>query len=483
MPSTAPVRGLSILLAVLVAVLMVFVVASTSVEAAPVPAGSTPVGSWSYGAVRTVSVGPVTGSDGWTYEGTATFGYTVTIYDNNTSSTNFELTVFRTMGAAFDVRFCLPSCSSPTNWVNLTYRAYESTAAISNFTTQATVFENGMGVPAIGLENSTVWLQANLTESSHEHLPMLGWAVDRTRYLSAAVAGHSTVDFTPSLGLLPTSLTPGTVWNATSAFVASGSASYAYYYAFHGPVHSTIVGPIAGELSFASDGSVAVAGAYAAGSSIRFGGVTYPAITLTVSGPFSVREGVVFIPKEVDFFGGSNPAWASNASGATGADQSTLDVRPFAGGHFGLAASSWLYATDSANPADQATSDSVGSGVQPAAASSNPVSSTVIQGEPESAAQSTAGQQCLTSGSNCPSALGPAARFPFGTVVVVGAIALVGVVVVLAVVSRRRSVPPPTYPNAVLYPPGAMHPAVPAGAPPTPGAPPPPEDDPLDHLW
>jgi hypothetical protein len=490
MAMRAPVKGLSVLLAVVMAVLMVFVVASASAEAAPVSPASSPVGTWSYGVVKTVSVGPLPSATdpNWLYEGTATFGYTVTSWLNNTTSTTFELTVLRTMGAAFSVLFCYRSCSSPTNWVNLSYRAWESTTGISNFTTRGSVVESGSPVPAVGLQNSSVWVRSNLTETYDAHLPVLTWTADKTRYLSGSIAGHAATTFTPALGLFPTALSPGTSWNSTSAFQAMGAANYSYYYGAHGPqpLHSTVIGPISGPLSVASHGTVAVDGAYAVGSSVNLGGVTYPAINLTVIGPFSVREGVIFVPNSTDLFGSSSSAATGNASGTTTVQQSNLDLRALGDGHFGLAASSWRLVTNSANPYDSATSAQVSpSQIAPAASSSsNPVSTVTLQGEPETSPQVTSTQQCLTAGAGCPaSGSNSSPRSFLGAVVVIGAVATVGALVALAVVARWRRLPPPAYLNAPLYPPGQMDHPVPARAGAAPAAPPVPEDDPLDHLW
>lgn len=484
MLTRVPVKRGSVLVSVASAVLMVFVLASSTVAATPVPTSSTPVGSWSYGAVKTVTVGPLHGADGWTYQGTATLGYTVTVFDNNTSATTFELTVLRTMGAAFSVEFCLPSCSSPTNWVNLTYRAWETNTAFSNFTTQGIVREGTHMVPAIALENSSVWVRANLTETSDEHLPQLLWTSDHTRFLSANIAGQSNVEFMPSLGLFPQSLAPGTVWSATSAFDAAGGANYSFYYSAHGAVGNTVIGPLTGSISLASHGNVTVDGAYAPGSTIDFGGVTYPAITLTVFGPFSVREGVIFIPTTIDLFGASNPAWAGNASGATVAQQSNLDVRPLSDGHFDLVASSWRYNTNSVNPADAAGSNSAAASIAPSVVSSNPVSSTTVQGQPESGATATTNQGCLTGGNGCPTvSVGPLPRSLVGDIILIGAVASIGALIAIGVVSRRRQLPPPAYPNAVLYPPGLGARGLSSVAPVKPGTPPPAEEDPLDHLW
>lgn len=472
-----------VLVATVVAVLMVFVVASSPANAAPVPASSTPVASWSYGAVKTVSVGPVTASDGWTYEGNVTFGYTVTIYDNNTSANTFELTIHRTMGVAFSVRFCLPSCSSPSEWANESYRAWETTTAFSNFTTQGVVQEgNDATVPAVALENSTVFLRANVTETSDVFLK--GEAGPHTHYLSAALAGDSLVDFSPALGLFPTDLTQGSSWSNTSAFVESGAGTYSYYYAAHTPFKNTVIGPVSGAISFATSGNVTVLGSYPAGSTISLGGVSYPAITLTVIGPFSVREGVVFVPSSVDLFGSASQPWAADANGTVSAQPSTLDLKISPGGHVQLAASSWKFGSDSANAADASSVASSSAGPTPAASTTNPVSSGTIQGEPESAAQSVSSQQCLTGGVGCPGTSGGStSRSVWGDVVLVGAIATIGALVAMAVVTRWRKLPPPAYLNATLYPPGQSLPPAPRGTPAKPAAPPPAEDDPLDHLW
>lgn len=480
----APIKSLPVLLTVMVAALMVFVLASGPVAAASVSAASTPVGQWSYGAVESISVGPQRAANGWMYEGNATIGYTVTLYDNNTSATTFELTLHRTMGAAFSVKFCLPNCSSPADWVTLSFRAWETTTAFANFTTQGTVEESAGTVPAIALQNSSVWVHANVTESVFEHLPKMGWTIDQTAYLSADVAGHTTVEFEPPLGLFPIALAPGSSWSATSAFQAVGFANYTYYYAAHGPYHSGTLGPISGPITVATHGNVTVQGAYESGSTVDLGGVTYPAISLTVVGPFSVREGVIFLPNGADVFDGSNGPWAVNQHGASAVSQSNVDVKPFERGHFGLGASSWRYATNSVNPADSVGVMLDPTGPTPAGAMSNPVSSTLIQGEPETQGQATSAEQCLTAGSGCPLLSGTIPRSLLGAVVFVGAVASIGALIAIAAVSTRRRVPPPTYPNATLYPPGGqVSPPAGARAPAAPGAPPPPEDDPLDHLW
>jgi len=478
----ASAQRLSVLAATGMVSLMVFALLPGAAVASPVPATAVASGSWAYGAVKTVSVGPLMGDNGWTYQGNATFGYTVTIFENNTSASTFELTVFRTMGAAFSVQFCLPSCSAPTEWVNESYRAWESTTAFSNFTTQGSVVEGSSSVPAIGILNSTAFLRENVTESSDVFLPHAGQLGPHTNFLSASISGESAVTFAPALGLIPLNLSPGSSWSSTSQYNESGSAQRSYYFAAHTPLKNTILGPYSGAVSFGSNGSISLEGLYAAGSTIAFGGVTYPAITITIIGPFSVREGVIFVPSVADLFGSSTQPWNNDQNGTASAAMSTLDVKATADDHLALAASSWRFTSDSANAAEVSPPSS--SGIATAVATSNPVSSTTLQGEPETTAQSSSSSGCLTTGNGCPTvAAGPLPRAWLGVIVVAGAVATVGALLALAVVSRRRSVPPPAYPNAVLYPPGSTNPAAPSGTRAPPGTPPPPEDDPLNHLW
>ena len=471
---------------ILVAGLMVFVLASTTAGATSLPATPNAAGSWSYGVVKTITVPPAHTSGGWVYEGNATFGYTVTIYENSTSAHTSELTVYRTMGASYTIRFCQLSCSTPTQWANQSFRLYEATATFANFTDQGTVRQNGTtSVSAIALENTASFLHANLTETSDVYLPTLGEMGPHLRYLGADLTGASSVVFSPALGLFPTNLVAGSTWNSSSEFAESGAWAYTYYYAVHAPMSkSFILGPFPGNGSLTTHGNISVQGAYPTGSVFEYGGATYPAIVLTVKGPFDVREGVIFVPSSIDVFGSSSQAWSNNATGAATAQMATLDLKPSSGAELQLVASSWQYSSNTANAATSPTFTPSSSGLAPASGTSTPISSATVQGVPESSQQATGAQQCLTTGNGCPSlGGGPNIRGLIGLVVLSGLVVTVATVVALAVVTRRRKVPPPVYPNAVLYPPGAAYPSAPAGTPAPPATPPPPDDDPLDHLW
>jgi len=463
--------------------LLVFALAPASAAATALPATSPASSSWSYGVLETVKVGPTTAANGWVYEGNATLGYTVTVWENSTSTTTFELTVYRTMGLAFNLRFCDVACVAPTQWANETYRAYEMTATFANFTEQGTVLLGGSDVPAIALENSTSFLHANVTESTDVFLPSIGERGPHLGYLGANLLAKAAVTFTPALGLIPDQLVPGSTWNSSSEFGATGSASWSYYYALHRPVGPFIIGPVSGSLSLSANGNVSVQGAYPTGSGFRYAGSTYPAVVLTVTGPFDVREGIVFIPTAADIFGSAAQPWDNNATGSATVQMSTLDLKLSNGAEPQIIASSWKFSSAAANAATTSALATGTSGVSAAATTANPVAAGTVQGEPESSGSSHGTQECLTSGSSCPGLSGPAPRTLLGLIVVGGAVATVAVLIALGVVARRRRSPPPVYPNAVLYPPGASYPSAPARSPATPTSPPPPEEDPLDHLW
>jgi hypothetical protein len=477
-------RTASVLGTLVVAGLLVFVVAPASAAATPLSAAANGNSSWSYGVLLSVKVGPNTASNGWVYEGNATLGYTVTIYENSTSATTFELTIYRTMGLAYMIRFCDVACGSPVQWANETFRAYETTATFANFTDQGTVLLNGTtDVPAIALQNSTSFLHANVTESTNVYLPSAGYRGPHLGYLGANLLAKAAVSFSPALGLIPDQLFPGSTWSSSSDFNATGSASWRYYYSMERPVAPFEIGPVSGKVSLTANGSVTVQGAYPQGSAFPYGGTTYPAVLLTIVGPFDVREGIIFIPTAVDIFGSTAQPWAGNATGTATAQMASLDLKLSGGVEPRIIASSMRYSTAAANAATSTAIISGTPGVSAAASNANPVASGTIQGVPETDAQSHGTQECLTTGAGCTTSSGTSPRSLLGLIVLAGIAATAAVLVALAVVSRRRRSPPPVYPNAVLYPPGASYPAAPAGAPAAPTSPPPPEEDPLDHLW
>jgi hypothetical protein len=482
-PRISRITAVGVLLA---AALMVFVLPAGVAAGAPsAPASGSSETVWAYGAARTSSFTGTT-SDGWTYQGQAIYGFSVILNQTNTSATTFELSLQRVMGALITIELCTPDCSAATSTANFTYHAWEVAGAWGNFTTAGSVTEGASTVAAIALENSHSFANASLVESSSSDLA----GTLRSKVLTVTTAAAAQINFTGPLGLIPDDLAPGhpQSWSSTSSFNATGSSGWSYGYVQQGPFLNKTVGPITGTTNLTGSGNVTISGRYSAGQQIKLGGVTFPEIALTVTGPFSVREGVIFVPSSSDLFSGSTEPWSSNVNGSATAEMTYLDALPEAGDHVGLGGSVWSYASTSTNPADS-LSLSPTSGITPGAASVSPaVPSETVQGEPQNQTQAEQTQNCLISGSACPAVTpGPASspshwwRGLFG-LAILGAVAAVLVAVVVVVAERRR-MPPPVYPNAGLYPPGSMGPTSPSGRARGPDEPPPADDDPLRNLW
>jgi len=477
----ANARGITTVAVVGVAFLMVFVLPS-GLAAAASPAGSVPASEWAYGAVKTISVSG-TSASGWQYQGSATFGYSVILNQTNTTTdgSTFELSINRTMGVLFTINFCYPSCAKAVYTANESYHSWESEDAWANFTTLGNVTEGTTVVPALALVNSHSTIVGHLLEVDSSTVP----TANRTRSLAVNVSGDAEVNFSSPLGLLPLNLSPSAPasWTSSSAFVASGSAGWGYTYAFVGPVHTVSISK-SGAVAVAGSGTVSVQGLYTLGNTVSFGGVTYPAIELTVTGPFAVREGIILVPDGSDLFGGSTQPWSGNESGTATASMTAVDARPTAGGHFGLVASAWLYSASGSIDSGALAGSGAPQGLAPATSNAAPAPPTTVQGIPQSPASSQQNQSCLIAGNGCPGATsgsGPA-MLPRG-LLAVGAVVVIAAVVGLVLVAERRRMPPPSYPNANLYPPGSGSTARwPSGRGPS-DEPEPAEDDPLGNLW
>ncbi len=477
-----------------VAVLMVFAFLpgtnATSI------AGTSPSGStllWAYGQTRSVTIHPLAAPDGWQYEGSVKMGYSVILSQTNGTDgpDSIGLSIGQAEGVSIALEFCRPTCSSPLLYANLSMRAWERSNTTANFTTNGSVEESGTPVPALALLDANSTVRANVTESTFSALRSTpgGPIVDRSKYLSAAVTSHAGVAFSPALGLVPLNVAglEGTnaTWSSNSSFSASGSVVSTYYYAFHGPVVGNLTfGPATVSRTFQPSGNVSIEGSLASPSSIVLGSLgSFPAIQLSVIGPFEVEDGIVLLPSAADFFGSAARPWSADQATSAVTQVTALDFAPEFDGHLGVAASARSYSLASANPANltspAATNNSlVAASEEPA--TTNPVTSTTLQGEPLAVPEAESNSNCIISGVGCSTgASAPRALLAtFGVaIVVVAAAALIAAVVIV----DRRRLPPPLYPNATLYPPG--RPSGPAAAPPAQTPEPPPEDDPLDHLW
>ncbi len=468
---------------------MVFVVPMGWASASSVPAAGSSSAVWAYGAVDSVSFSGTShataNSSGVPYVGNATYGFTVRI-DQVNSTTNpdeFELIAQRTMGASFNVKYCLPTCSSPTYYAELAARAWETVNSTAFVLRDGTVYEDGTPVTAFALVNATSIQVGNITESTSSYLPAgLHLApVSRAGYLGVEVRSTGSVAFSTPLGLFPTNLSASQSWNSSASYQASLNATYAYFAAHTGPL---VTGSVEGNgtLPIAVNGTLDVSGSYSTGNSVKLAGVQYGEVALVVNGPFTLRDGFILVPSASDIFQGSSQPWSANESGAATASLAFIDLRSMsAAGHFGLGASSWVYSASSLEPTSLAGSASSGVTELAGTGAPNSAPSTVVQGQPESVSQYGATQRCLLTGSGCPTPASPSLFHGLIGLLAVGAVAVVALAVAVVIVERRR-VPPPAYPNAALYPPGLRGDAR-AGPAPAPPTPVPADEDPLGNLW
>lgn len=478
------------------ATLMVFAFLPGMIVASPtVNSGAPPSASWAYGQMETVTVHPMYTASGWEYQGSFLLGFDVILNETNQTAgpNSFGLAVYQAEEVALSLEFCKPNCNAPSEYANLTMRAWETTYDWANFTTNGTVDENGIGVPAIGILNANSSIHANLTESTFAAVreTTSGPVIERSKYLTAALVSDASVSFSPELGLIPLNLlsvSPSSAtWTSSSSYTALGSVRSTYYFVFHGPVVlNYTVGPTTTSETFTPSGNVSLTGSFASPSGVPFKSIgTVPAVQLTVVGPFTVREGIILIPQAADLFGVLTQPWSADQASAVAASVAAIDFRPYYGGHLGLIASSRTYTLSSANPANvtgptENATDDVTDLAGPSA--SNPVTSTTLQAEPETVSTARSDSSCLVAGS-CSSIL-PSPRYfiwiAAAGVVVAGAAGLIAVVVI----ADRRRLPTATNPNAPLYPTAGYPPVVGTRrAGPSAPSEPPADEDPLDHLW
>jgi hypothetical protein len=458
--------------------------------APPTTASELPAGTsqWAYGANYTATGTWTNSSGGYSASLTAYYGWQTILTQTNQSSSSFTLQIQRTTAVDYWLTFCKPGCSNPTWTGNMTFKAWESEVGFANLTTNGSVTENGVSVPALALENESNHIHGNVTEAVNAAYHGILIVHTASYYFSVNASSNVSLEFTPALGLVPNTLTTGAAWNSTSGFVGSGGWSAAYDYV-HVPIAGTtihVAGPISGQVS--GSGNVALEGVDDGSVTLK-NGVSTTAVALAIAGPFHIYEGFLLLPSQSDLLGAGANAWSSyqNDSAATATATTDFGSR---GAHLGLLASATSYSpqpTSQSTLVDSSPLPATASGPSPAAmpgGGSTP-GGAVVQGQPESVPSSMNQTHCLIAG-NCanPGGAGIPAMKHSGLVAVLVIGLLVGTLVALAVVvGRRRSVPPPPSPNARLYPPVSASSAPPRVGKAPAGSPDEAEDDPLGHLW
>lgn len=416
-------------------------------SAAPAPNPNQPALQWAYGAERWVNASTVLPHG--TYNANAFFGWNVIYTLTNTSNSTFEIEAQRTMGVSYSAQYCSPSCSQASATLGLKITGNERETGFVNFTVNGSVDEAGVATQALGLLNSHAVARGYLNESLSGSRTVAGATQSGSASLDVAAQAEAQIAFGSSLGLVPWNTMPGTTWNASAPYTASGSWGIDFTWASQGALTN---GSGSANPSGAVNGSgtVAVAGADLANITLANGLNTSVVVLGWNGGPFDGVDGIILVPHAFEIFGAGARVFAGHAPGLQSVLTSRVDLFVDRAHHrvrFAAAAASYQGSdtlTTSSATAIGTTTDAAAVG--PSAAN--------VQAQPESvsAAQS---QTCsfVGCGSSAPggSDLRPLAFVAAG-VVVVAVLGTVGTYQYRQR-SRRRSSLPASEGSASQYPP------------------------------
>ncbi len=409
--------------AVLAAMLLVPTVASTA-SASPAPQSTaTPSNPWAYGGVG-YSNGSITiGSTTLTWN--ATFGYTVIFTETNTSANVSQLEEQRTVGIDIWSNYTAPNTTA-----SYRYHGQEIDTAFANITDAATVYENGVAAPAIGLLNDSLAVGTGIAES----IAVTHGTVVRSASFNVTGTLSSVASFAPALGLIPLNLTGVSAWNSTSTVTQSGAWSLDWAWTNNGFFNNTASGSRSAGGNETYSGLVRLSG-YVASQSWPvpvFSDHTHrTSVLLAIAGPrgnYAVYDGFVLSPPGFGPLGGGAQPYAGEALGSASISGQAIYVSQGPRGPQITAGATSFAGVDSA----------VGSplgGATPAASSTGP--SGTVQGAPMTVPAAHAENARLTTG---PSASATAGPISSGLLVGVVAVAVIAAVGFVAVVAWRSSV-------------------------------------------
>ncbi|MFI5418646.1 MAG: hypothetical protein ACHQ2Y_07110, partial [Candidatus Lutacidiplasmatales archaeon] len=403
------------------AALIVVLLTPAFATAAPLPSG-TPVNTaqWAYGGQRWVNVSATLPNG--TFSESVFFGWHVIFSSTNTSATTVAIEAQRVMAADVFINYCSPTCTSPVRSGNVSIVGWERDVGFANLTSAATVYENGVAAPAVGLLNASAQSASRLNQS-YAFSQSLG-AISHSASASLVMAGSASASssFSPALGLVPLNLSANLTWNSTSNYTAQAAWSGSFGYALHGPAGGNLSGSGTPGGNITGGGIVSLNGADLGSVTLR-NGQTAPVIAIQVFGPFDDLDGVILIPHGYNAFGGAAHAWDTHEVGGATIGTSRLDAFVDGSRHLHLVAAASTYLTAN-HMLTVPGAPSPGDGRVSADAAPAASAGTLVQAQPESVAQASQGQHCLSVG--C--ATGPSGPGSVGTVIV-----LVGLIAVLVV--------------------------------------------------
>ena len=358
-----------------------------------------------------------------TYEYSAFYGWAVVFTSTNTSTHVWELEAQRTMETTLSVLLCVPNCNSPTAKASLSIAGTEQDVGFANFTDQATVYENGSAVPAIGLLNASAQSQETLKESLSATVDgPTAHTRNASAMLSVSARSSAAIYFAPNaFGLIPLAVAPGAVWNSTADYTAQGVWNQSYEWSRTTFAGVTTSGSATSGGAVAASGVVALTG-YALGRIGLDDHSQVPVIVLILQGPFDEIDGIILVPHDYDLFSGSGHPWDPNAMGGASFTAERLDGFVDAFHHFRITAAAAQFSAQDASPlasgATTALSPSVTTSFSPGA---------TVQAEPTSVSAAQQLSQCLLG--NCAASAGTPATvsilIPVVAAVIVGTVAFV----------------------------------------------------------
>ncbi|MCI4365853.1 MAG: hypothetical protein L3K10_07350 [Thermoplasmata archaeon] len=388
-------------------------------------ASAAPAAQWAYGgsgnSTGTVHLG------GTTITWNASFGWTVIFTSTNTSNSTVQLEEQRTVG--IDVTTTVTALNASGSY---TFHGTESDVAFANLTDAATVYVNGSAVPALGITNESLRVQAAVDQallvSVHGHSHS-GW-------LNVSGTAQGKVAFAPALGILPLNLSGVTMWNSSATATPSASWDLSYAWADLGWNGTTRSGSGSVLGNWSATGPVSLIGLKATVGHPFTDHQTRTAIILLVQGPVDAYDGYILVPHDFDLFGGASHPFDADSLGSAsvGSGQGeTLYLSPSARGPTVTAADTNF----GASPGAASALAQPGSGLTPAVGATP---GATVPGEPMSVSAAQAESACLTKG--CTASTSATTGSLLGiALIAVAAIAVIGLVVVVEWRSydRRRS--------------------------------------------
>lgn len=402
-------------MAVLVALALVPALTGGAIAASPSGSPASATTQWAYGgqgnATGTLQI--LGSSISWT----ASFGWTVVLTATNTSITTVELEEQRTVGIDLTTTLSAPNVSA-----TYTYHGTESDLVFANLTDAATVYANGTPVPALGITNESLHLQAAISQS----IEVAAYGHTHSGFLNVSGSARGSVSFAPSLGLVPLNLSGVHTWNSSATSTPAASWNLRYAWADLGWNGTTRSGAGSVFGNWSESGPVTLVGIKVT--------VTHPfsdhqvrtGVVLFVQGPVDAYDGFVLVPHDFDLFGGAHQPFDSVALGSASVGTGQGETLYLSGGARGPTVSA-ADSTFGASPGAESTL------VQPTAGPSPATSSApgaTVQGQPMTVAAAQAESSCLTSG--CTTSTSAVSSALLGIAVVVLAVtAVVGTVAVI----------------------------------------------------